>query len=191
MLLFVLFTTFNISYNSANVSYSNLTNYREIYEEYPLKNLASEIDSYFVDKEYSVFAFRLCFVIILFGKVNYSYIVHPTNHFQPYIVDPLINLGLVEDDEVVKIFESEPDVIICNTMAIDNGGNVIFYDPANYGDKIIEGADSICKVSEYNDKYFQIDTKSFRENKFLTYYYDPYKDMNVYIKISPKVKLEN
>ena len=67
------------------------------------------------------------------------------------------------------MLDSEPDVIICNPMMIIRG----------VATKI---DDYNCAVDDYNKKYLKIDTEKYRMDQNLNYYYDPYKQINVYIK---------
>ena len=46
-------------------------------------------------------------------KPSYSYIVHPTNHYQDYITDPLVKLK-VEKNEIENLFNSA-GCKVCNT----------------------------------------------------------------------------
>lgn len=162
-------------------SLDNLFNRQKVYEAYPLRNLAFEIDSYFIDDSYSVFALDYVLVLYYLNKTNFSYIVHPTNHYQSYITKPLIKAGMLENNEVVSLFNRKPDVLICNTKAIDNGGEVINVDPINYGTKIEENQINTCSIEYLGKEYFLLETSDYRKNNNLSFYKDPYKEMNVFI----------
>ena len=97
-----------------------------------LKQLAQEIDGNF-SGHYEVLALDFVLVLHYLDKTNYSYIVHPTNHFQKYITDELIRLNKIKENNIVYLLSKKPDVIICNTMSIDAGGKVINTDPGDYG----------------------------------------------------------
>ena len=58
-------------------------------------------------------------------KPIFPYIVHPTNHYQKYITDVLIDLNMIKKDNIIQLVSENPDVIICNTKSIDNGGRVM------------------------------------------------------------------
>ena len=115
-------------------------------------------------------------------KPSYSYIVHPTNHFQDYITDPLSEIGKVEKNEIENLFNSKPDVIVCNTLAINDGGLVINVDPILYGQEIDDNVTNSCSSEYLGDQYFALDTTKYRNSENLSFYKDPYKDMNVFIK---------
>ena len=181
LLLFSVVYTIENSYES---SIENISNINSTYKNYPLKELSEEITTYFIGKnEFTVLALDYVLVLHYLNKTNYSYIVHPANHFQEYIYQPLINAGYISKNEIVKIFEFEPDVIICNTKAIDNGGAVISVDPLSFGELVVDNTKYLCNLNSLSKKYIQIDTDQFRKSKNLSYYYDPYKEMNVFIKV--------
>ena len=100
---------------------------------------------------------------------NYSYIVHPTNHFEDYITEPLINAGKILPDQVNILLNQKPDVIICNSVRIHKG-------------KPLENKNFDCSLDYYEENYELLDTSMFRNDKLVEYYFDPYKEMNVFIK---------
>ena len=169
---------FITTYNSAIKNLSNLT---KTYNEYPLKQLAQEIDGNF-SGHYEVLALDFVLVLHYLDKTNYSYIVHPTNHFQKYITDELIRLNKIKENNIVYLLSKKPDVIICNTMSIDAGGKVISTDPGDYGEDVKEESNHFCDINNFQKDYFQLDTSLYRIDSNLNYYYDPYKEMNVFIK---------
>ena len=180
----LLFSTFYTLINSYDASTDNLSNINSTYENYPLKGLSEEINSYFHNEnQYTVLALDYVLVLHYLNKTNYSYIVHPANHFQEYIYQPLINEGFLSENEIINIFKQEPDVIICNTKAIDNGGAVISVDPLSFGELVEDNTKYLCNLNSLSKKYIQINTESYRKSKNISYYYDPYKEMNVFIKV--------
>ena len=179
ILVFASFVFANLNYT--NKSIENLSDIENVYRNYPLKNLALEIDSHFHGKPYTIFALDYVLVLYYLDKPNYSYIIHPTNHYQDYITDPLINAGVLMENEVERLFNNKPDVLICNTKAIDNGGQVINFDPIFFGKLIEENQSNSCSLEYLEKDYFLIDSKQYRENMNLNFYKDPYKDMNVFI----------
>jgi len=170
--------SFITTYNSA---INNLSNITKTYNNYPLKQLAQEIDKNF-SGDYQVLALDYVLVLHYLDKINYSYIVHPTNHFQKYITDELIRLNKIKENNIVYLLTKKPDVIICNTMSIDAGGRVMSTDPNNYGEDIKENSVHYCDIKNFEQEYFQLNTEKIRTDSNLNYYYDPYKDMNVFIK---------
>ena len=162
------FSLITIIYSGISSSFYNLTNQKEVYDNYPLKNLSVEIDSYFED-DYTILALDYVLILHYLDKPNYSYIVHPSNHFEEFIVSVLEDLGRIDENHISSMLDSEPDVIICNPMMIIRG----------VATKI---DDYNCAVDDYNKKYLKIDTEKYRVDQNLNYYYDPYKQINVYIK---------
>tara|TARA_B100000989_G_scaffold166659_1_gene124609 strand:+ start:23715 stop:25439 length:1725 start_codon:yes stop_codon:yes gene_type:complete len=165
-------------------SFNNLSAISETYDNYPLKKLSIEIDNEFENKNYTILALDFVLVLHYLDKTNYSYIVHPTNHYQDYITDVLVDLGTIEENHVYKSISEKPDVIICNSKSIDAGGNVFSTDPENYGQEIIENKRGICDFNNFSNDYKQIDSSEYRTDPNLNYYYDPYKEMNIFIKIN-------
>ncbi len=171
----------NLYFYSSN-SFTNLSNLSETYNSYPLRNLSSEIVSYFDTDEFTVLALDYVLILYYMDKPSYSYIVHPTNHYQDYITDPLSEIGKVEKNEIENLFNSKPDVIVCNTLAINDGGLVINVDPILYGQEIDDNVTNSCSLEYLGDQYFSLDTTKYRNSENLSFYKDPYKDMNVFIK---------
>ena len=99
-----------------------------------------------------------------------SYIVHPMNHFADFITIPLTELGKISDDNVQRLLDQSPDVIICNTSMIINGI-----------EERIDG-EYICELESFGINYFQLNTDEFRENSNLFYFKDPVRVLNVFIK---------
>jgi len=168
---FIFISTISILLNSIQPAYSNLKSLDTTLENYPLYQLSEEIGSYFED-DYSVFALDYLFVLSYLDKKNYSYIVHPMNHFEDFITSVLINIDKIPEDNVNLLIASEPDVIICNTAMIINGVKTRIDKSYN------------CEINEYKDNYFKLDTSRYRENENLFYYKDPTRTINVYIKES-------
>jgi hypothetical protein len=170
------------SINTFPKAVDNLSNLDKTYENYTLKNLAEEIDENITSKEFTVLALDFVLVLHYLDKPNFSYIVHPTNHYQDYITNVLINLDKIKDDNIQYLLSLQPDVIICNTMSIDAGGRVMSTDPSNYGEDIEDNSNHFCNFINFENDYFQLNTESYRSDPNLNYYYDPYKEMNVFIK---------
>jgi hypothetical protein len=170
---FIFFATINIFINSIQPAYNNLKSIDTTLQNYPLYQLSEEIDSYF-EGEYSVFALDYLFVLSYLDIKNYSYIVHPMNHFEEFITSVLIDIGRIEEDNVNFLINSEPDVIICNTTMIINGEILRIDKINNYN----------CEILEYKGNYFRLDTDKYRKNNNLFYYKDPYRTINVYLKKS-------
>lgn len=170
--LLVLVSSIQIFAGSFINSYKNLTNLNEVYESYPLYNLSNEIDSYFEDKSYSVLAFDHVLVLHYLQKPNTSYLIHPFNNYENYILNELISLGKLKTNVASHFsyyIEQEPDVIICNPIAIIDGDPVVL-DTYN------------CEITDYKNNYFKLQTIRYEENKTREFFFDPYKEVRVYIK---------
>ena len=150
------------------VSYYNLSNYQEVYNDYPLNNLSKTIDSYF-DSDYEILALDYLIILEYLDKPNYSYIVHPSNHFEEFIVEILTDLNRLEPNHISFMLDNQPEVIICNPKMIIRGEptKIDYYN---------------CEVDDYFKNYKEIDTSSYEKDRNLNYYYDPYKKIKVFIK---------
>jgi len=167
VLIFI--SSLSILQNSYKESFNNLLNINSLQQNYPLYNLANEIDSYFID-DYDVLSFDYNLILYYLDKPNFSYIVHPSNHFEEFIIEVLSDLGKVNSDYITDLINKEPDVIICNPRMIIRGIPTEISSLFN------------CEVSDYNKNYFKLDTKKYKNDENLNYYFDPYKEISVFIK---------
>ena len=154
-------------------SVKNLSNLEKTYENYPLKALSVQISQNF-EEEFEVLALDYVLVLYYLNKPNYSYIVHPGNHFEEFIVTELKELNRIKSNEFSHIsyyIEKEPDVILCNPTAIISGKaqKLDFYN---------------CSIDDYKKNYFKLNTDSIKESKNLDLYKNPYESINVYLKKS-------
>ncbi|MAR64478.1 MAG: hypothetical protein CMB83_00905 [Flammeovirgaceae bacterium] len=147
-------------------SYKNLKNIESVYENYPLRQLAIEIEK----KEISnleILALDYNLLLHYLGQPNYSYIVHGTNFLEPYILSSLEEIRIIESDYLNSLKNKKPNVIICSEYMIVRGEvetQLIF--PCNQ-DHLLD--------------YYQLNTDIyFTEN--LNYYRDPYKEIKLFIK---------
>lgn len=152
-------------------SFNNLYNISSINESYPLKQLSLEIDKQF-DSEYTILALDHTLILYYLDIPNYSYIIHPTNHFEDWITTNLITLNKIKDKNIISMIAEEPDVILCSNVSIVNG--------IPTRDNELKGYN--CEISDFNYKYKKLDTTFYKNNRNINYYYDPYKDIGVYIK---------
>ena len=148
-------------------SFNNLKNIDQVYENYPIRQLSAEIDSYF-EEDYTVLALNYVLVLHYLDKPNYSYIVHPSNHFEEFIIDVLIDLERINSNHISSMLNSEPDVIICNNKMIIRGEPTKI-DTYN------------CAVDDYNGNYSKLETSEYEMNPNLLYYKDPYRQISVFI----------
>lgn len=147
----------------------NLNNLESVQQSYPMYQLATELKNKFDNNSFNVFALDYLIVLYYLEKPNYSYIVHPTNHFANYITDILEDIGKIEPNNVNKLLNENPDVIICSPERIHNG-------------KSFKNEEFSCDPKDYSLKYSMIETEKFRIDPILEYYWDPYKSINVFIK---------
>ena len=168
----IFISSISIFQNSFKDSLNNLSNIEIIQQDYPLYKLSQEIDSYFT-QDYEVLAFDYNLILYYLDKPNFSYIVHPSNHFEEFIVSVLSDLNRIDKNYISVLIEKEPDVIICNPRLIIRGV------PTE-----ISKISSLfnCEVSDYNKKYTKIDTSRYTYDESLNYYFDPYREINVFIK---------
>jgi hypothetical protein len=164
----ILFSFVSIYNNFSQKSIENLTSLDKISKNYPLKNLSEEIDTYF-DGDYSVLAMDYVLILFYLDKPNYSYIVHPSNHFEDFIIKELEKKNRIPSNHISVMIDSKPDVIICNQKMIIRG-KPTKVDTYN------------CQVSDYYKEYLELDTTRYLKNENLNYYFDPYKEIKVFIK---------
>jgi hypothetical protein len=165
--LLIFISSMSLITNSYSQSFENLMNIDQVYENYPLRELSAEIDSYF-EEDYTVLALNYVLVLHYLDKPNYSYIVHPSNHFEKFITDVLIDLERIDSDHISSMLNSEPDVIICNNKMIIRGEPTKI-DTYN------------CAVDDYNGNYIKLETSKYEMNPNLLYYKDPYRQISVFI----------
>lgn len=159
----------SIFVKSFESSFSNITTMKDIQESYPLYKLASQISAYFPDNNFSVFALDYLMVLYYLEKPNYSYIVHPTNHFEDYITDVLEKNNRIVEDNVNYLLNKKPQVIICSPERIHKG-------------KSFKNYEFSCLYEDYKNNYILLDTEIYRTDSRLEFYWDPYKSINVFIK---------
>jgi len=170
---FVFISFFTILLKLGPTSVDNLTSINDLYEDYPLKNLALEIENNFIS-DFDVLALDYVLVLFYLDVPNVSYIIHPGNHYEDFIVKELLRLEKLQTNEFSHIsyyIELEPDVIMCNPTYIISGEakKRDFYN---------------CAVDDYKKNYLKLDTKKFKNNKNLHLYNNPYESIDVYLKKS-------
>ena len=161
----------SIFVKSFDTAIYNLNNLETVQKSYPMNQLASEIKNKFDGSSFNVFALDYLIVLYYLEKPNYSYIVHPTNHFADYITDVLEEIGKIEPNNVNKLLNENPDVIICSPERIHNG-------------KSFKNKEFSCDPKDYSLQYSMIETEKFRIDPKLEYYWDPYRSINVFVKLN-------
>ena len=144
-------------------SFNNLTNINKIYSEYPLKELASEINNKF-DDTFNIFSLDHNLILFYLDLQNQSYIIHPTNYTEVAIVNELQRIGRISSNELPHQISRKPDVVICSPAIR------ILITEVN------------CEVTDFFSGYKKIDTYKYFETEFRTYYRDPYRLIDLYIK---------
>ena len=168
-ILFLVSALISTSITQFPLSINNLKELDTTYENYPLRALSEEIDSYFDDEDYTILAFDYNLVLFYLNKHNQSYIVHSENYLEDYIVNELIEIEYISENEINYLLDQEADVVICSPRMIKNG--------------VVTKNELInCEISDYKKNYKKIDTSIFINNDNLQYYRDPYKEISLFIK---------
>ncbi len=151
-------------------SYSNLSEHKKIYEEYPLRNISEELEQVVTDNYVSILALDNLLILFYLEQKNDIYIVHPTNHNEYFIIDNFINENLIVADYVEQSLQSNVDLIICSSDKEDN----IFYEikSQNFlctqnnlvGYKELNISQNIFEASEYYYNSNKV-SKIFKINK--------------------------
>jgi hypothetical protein len=161
------FSTLTLTISHGSTSAKNLYNHQAIYDNYPLKSLATEIDSLF-DEDYNVLALEYNLLLHYLDKPNYSYIVHHTNFLEPYILSSLQKINFIEENYAEYLITKKPDVIICSDYMIVRGD-------------VIKSPIIKCNPDDMPEGYLSVNTEGyFTEN--LNFYRDPYKEIYVFVK---------
>ena len=172
LVIFVFLTLSGISIfsSSFNKASENLSDISQVQNNYPLYQLSKVIDANF-DSNYSIFALDYLLIPFYLDKPNYSYIIHPSNHFEDFIIKALHDLEIIDKDYVGEIIlKKEPDVILCSQRMIIRGvptKNTLYN----------------CAVTDYKINYKQLETEIYKRSENLRFYVDPYKDLNTYVKL--------
>ena len=170
--LLVVIVSIQLLISLSPLSYNNLKSIDSTYNNYPLLQLSKEIDDQFNDREYTVLAVDSVLVLFYLNKVNNTYIVHPFNHYEEYIVSALLRTGNLKSNELSHLsyaVDLNPDVIICVPTQIVAG--------SPNSSEIFN-----CEVTDYKKDYYRLDTNPYTENMNGQYYYDPYSKVQVYLK---------
>ena len=146
--LVVSLSSASVFVKSFSQSFNNLTNIGSIRENYHLPTL--EIIKEQFDNNYSVLAVEYVLVLYYLDKENYSYIVHPTNHFEEYIDEPLYQFGYMKRTKLITYLR-RTNIILCNSIRIHEGSPV-------------ENKNFECSKENF-ENYCQIDTSLIRKDK--------------------------
>lgn len=174
--LLILISGIQILGFSIQPSFQNIKSLSETQQNYPLKQLADEINVIFKDKDYDILAVDHVLLLYYLEKENSNYIVHPYNNFEKYIVEALLDIDLLKTNENSHLsyyIELEPDIIICAPQTIIDGS------PTKLGSDIFN-----CEITDYKKNYYKLNTEKYLVNPNREYYFDPYISIDVFIKNS-------
>ena len=175
----IVFATLLITLSSLSIfsmnyqdSYKNLSDIDATYQNYPLRILSNDILSKVGTENYEILALDYVLVLYYLDKPNVSYIIHPGNHYEDFIVKELLRLEKIQKNKFSHIsyyIELEPDVVLCNPVGIISGKaeKLDFYN---------------CSIDDYKKNYTKLDTDLIKNNSNLDYYGNPYESINVYVK---------
>ncbi len=165
LISFVLLSIASFVNENGTTSYRNLKNIESVYDDYPLRQLAEELDKKAINN-LEILALDYNLLLHYLEQPNYSYIVHGTNFLEPYILSALEGIGKIEKDYLNSLKNKKPNVIICSEFMIVRGEIISQIFPCNQ-DHLLD--------------YYEVDTTIyFTEN--LNYYRDPYKEIKIFIK---------
>ena len=167
ILIIAIVMSFGIAmFNHFDKSVNNL-NIANLYENYPLQNVADIINNNFVEGEnYSVFALDFNLISYYLDKPNSLKIIHPTNYKEESIYRELEKIGYVSDNEITEQILKKPDVIICS------GETKYLFD--SYP----------CNIEDIFPDYIKLELDKYFESSNRSYFKDPYRTFEVYIKQS-------
>ena len=146
---------FNFSFTLFPKSLNNLTNISNLHSEYPLFILKDELQNKITSDTFSILATDYQLINFYFEQDNFSYIIHPTNLEENFIIDKLTALGLANEKEISWLISNRyPDVVICSE----------------------DMKDFNCEVSDYDKNYVKIMFDNINSLN-INYYSDPYKNI--------------
>ena len=107
-------------------------------------------------------------MLFYLDKKNESYIIHPTNYAEPSIFNELVKIGKIVPEELPLQISKKPNVVICSQ---------------EIRELLV---DVNCEVTDFYQGYEKIDTVLFFSNSKRTFYKDPYRSIDLYIKRNTK-----
>tara|TARA_B100001996_G_scaffold166090_2_gene126617 strand:- start:1274 stop:2908 length:1635 start_codon:yes stop_codon:yes gene_type:complete len=163
VVVLLILSTASLTPESSKKSFSNLIDIEKTYSNYPLRNLANEIDKQF-DKNFTIFSLDHSLILFYLDKKNESYIIHPTNYAEPSIFNELVRIGKIAPKELPLQISRKPNVIICSQ---------------EIRELLV---DVNCEVTDFYKGYEKIDTNLFFNSSKRTFYKDPYRSIDLYVK---------
>ena len=115
----IFLSTFSILSKTFEDSYYNITNTDEIYSNYPLINLSVELNNLIQEENYEILDLDYVLILYYLEKENMSYIIHPSNHNEDYIVIHyyvLINLKQMNLTMYRNLIEKRAKMFFCEII---------------------------------------------------------------------------
>ncbi len=170
LLLVILTSSLSIINDRFSKSYEYLSDIENTINNYPIYQMSIDLNDRMSNNQYKIFALDYVLVLFYLDKPNYTYVIHPSNFEEDFIVETLDRLEYqrknIEDDIVLGNFV---DIIICTPRMVING-------------EVRSNPLINCDVSAYNRNYLRVDTTQYNINPNLEYVNDPYKEISLYIK---------
>lgn len=155
----ILITFLSISTMTFQKSFQNLNNIEKIYQNYPIYQISQFIYKNYEVEKLNVLALDHTLLLFYLDVPNYSYIVHPSNNSEEFVVKNLLKLKRINKDYINYLLETEPDILICS--------NNTFCNP---------------EIADYKpDKYQKINTEKYLENSYFDYY-DYGREIRLYVR---------
>ena len=155
----ILITFLSISTMTFQKSFQNLNNIEKIYQNYPIYQISQLIYKNYEVEKLNVLALDHTLLLFYLDVPNYSYIVHPSNNSEEFVVKNLLKLKRINKDYINYLLETEPDILICS--------NNTFCNP---------------EIADYKpDKYQKINTEKYLENSYFDYY-DYGREIRLYVR---------
>ncbi len=145
-------------------SKNNLLNLETVYESYPIRKAAIEIQKNIDKNNYTVLALDYQILNYYLDKPNLSKIIHPTNYTEESILKELRKINYITKREIDYLLEDKPDVIICSGLT----------------NEIIDNFN--CEVTDYFQDYKKLDLDQYFNDPNRSYYKDVYRTLYVFIK---------
>ena len=79
----------------------------ETQNDYPIYQLPKEVKN-FVDSDDEILALDYILLLYYLDKPNYSYIVHPSNHYDDAVTETLTHIGKLVPNHISIMIEEEP-----------------------------------------------------------------------------------
>ena len=116
----ILISFLSISTMTFQKSFQNLNNIERIYQNYPIYQISQDLNKNYEVENLNVLALDHTLLLFYLDVPNYSYIVHPTNNNEEFVVKNLLELKRINKNYVNYLLETEPDILICSNNSFCN-----------------------------------------------------------------------